>query len=481
MGMLLAALGCGESGSAAPDGGATTGDDAADDRVDDGSASASPDGDGDGDGSGPGPSDGTAGDATETGAGTDDGGADGPLAAFPGAEGWGTETPGGRGGRVMIVTTLDWSGPGSFSEALFTPEPRIIVFAVSGVIEVPGDAAPLGPEHSWVTVAGQTSPGGITFLGGGTALNSYHTDFHDAVFRFLRFRGQTAYDNVSLNEAHHLVFDHCDFSGGEDETLDITYGHDVTVSWSTITNSGPGGQRYGFLLAYAPTERISFHHNLSAHHVNRCGPHMHWGDEGASVEGAQIDLRNNVIYDCGFEQLFSISSPEAGALHFNLVGNYGKAGPATPQSDSVAVISMGAHPIYEADNLYDGNPAFHPWSEPVLQREPHEAPPVTTTAAEVAYDEVLAGAGAWPRDEMNLRTIAEVEAGTGELGIVDDPLIESGPDAPPDTDADGMPDAWESAQGLDPASDDSAADADGDGWTNIEEYLHDRAVELLAG
>ncbi len=420
-----------------------------------------------------------------TSEGSDDSGgesdtdADGPLAAFPGAEGWGTETPGGRGGRVMIVDTLAWDGPGSFSEAMFATESRIIVFAVSGVIEVPDSVPSLGPEHSFVSVAGQTSPGGITFVGGGTPLTNYHTDFHDGVFRFLRFRGQTSYDNVSLNEAHHVVFDHCDFSGGEDETLDITYGHDITISWSTITNSGPNGQRYGFLLAYAPSERISYHHNLSAHHVNRCGPHMHWGDEGANAEGAQIDIRNNVIYDCGFEQLFSISSPEVGVLAFNLVGNYGKMGPATPVSDSVAVISMGAHPIHEADNVYEGNPVFHPWSEPILQREPHEAPPVTTTSAMEAYDAVLAGAGAWPRDEMNLRTIAEVQNGTGELGIVDDPLIESGPDAPPDGDADGMPDAWETEQGLDPSTDDSAGDVDGDGWTNIEEYLHARAVELI--
>jgi hypothetical protein len=474
-GLALAVLGC-ERGGAATDEDASTGAPGPTSSASAASEGPAPTGEGEATSEGGGTD--AADTSGDTGAETD-GDADGPLAAFPGAEGWGTETPGGRGGRVMIVTTLDWAGPGSFSEALFTAEPRIIVFAVSGVIEVPGDAAPLAAEHSFVTVAGQTSPGGISFVGGGTPLNNYHTDFHDGVFRFLRFRGQDSYDNVSLNEAHHLVFDHCDFSGGEDETLDITYGHDVTISWSTITNSGPDGQRYGFLLAYPPTERISFHHNLSAHHVNRCGPHMHWGDEGASAEGAQIDLRNNVIYDCGFEQLFSISSPEVGALAFNVVGNYGKAGPSTPLSDSVAVLSMGAHPTHADDNVYDGYPTFHPWSEPILQREPHEAPPVTTTSAAEAYAQVLAHVGAWPRDEMNLRTIAEVEAGTGELGIVDDPLIESGPEPPPDSDADGMPDAWEVAHALDPATHDAAGDADDDGWTNIEEYLHARAVDLI--
>jgi len=476
MGLVLTALACNGEGNATSAGDATNPSTASDGDESSGSGS------GGGSAGGTSSGDATGGSSSTSAADSgDDGGADGPLAAFPGAEGWGSETPGGRGGRVLVVTTLDWSGPGSFSEALYTPEPRIIVFAVSGVIEVPLDSGSLGAEHSYVTIAGQTSPGGVTFVGGGITLGNYHTDFHDGVFRFMRIRGHDAYDNVSLSEAHHLVFDHCDFSGGEDEALDITFGHDITVQWSTIANSGPNGQRYGFLLAYPPTEKISFHHNLGAHHVNRCGPHIHWAEEGASAEGAQIDIRNNVFYDCGFEQLLSITDPEAGELHFNLVGNFGKAGPATPASDSVAMITMGAHPIYEADNVYDGNPVFHPWSEPVLIDEPHEAPPVTTTDSGTAYTEVLAGVGAWPRDDMSLRTIGDVQAGTGELGLVDDPLIESGPPPAPDGDADGMPDAWEGSHGLDPASDDSADDADGDGWTNIEEYLHDRAMEVLGG
>jgi pectate lyase len=109
------------------------------------------------------------------------------LPAFPGAEGFGTETPGGRGGRVIVVTTLASSGRGSLAEALSASGPRIIVFAVSGVIN--GPLPDLGAENSFLTVAGQTSPGGITISGEGTLLYSYRAGFHDAVFRFLRFRG----------------------------------------------------------------------------------------------------------------------------------------------------------------------------------------------------------------------------------------------------------------------------------------------------
>lgn len=477
---VLGVLGACEATSGAADGVSTEGDVTTADAA----ATTSP-GSGEQTSNGPtsaGQTDGS-GDAGSSGGDTadiPDDDAGGELRAFPGAEGWGTETPGGRGGRVMVVDTLSWDGPGSLSEALFTPQPRIIVFAVSGVIEVPTGVPSLGEEHSHLTIAGQTSPGGITLLGGGTPLTAYHTGFHDMVVRFVRFRGETSYDNISFAGSHHLVFDHCDFSGGTDETFDITYGHDYTISWSTITNSGPDGQRYGALLAYAPTTRISWHHNLGAHHAGRCGAHLHWaGDGGMSDDGGLVDVRNNVFYNCGFEQIFRVTSPEVGDLGFNIVGNTAIAGPSTPSSDSIALFSLGSHPAYEADNTYQGSPIFHPWSDPQLQDNPLEMAPVTTSDAQTAYDEVLALAGAWPRDPMNERTITEVREGTGTLGVVGDPLIEDGSPAPEDTDRDGMPDAWETERGLDPSIDDSAADDDDDGWTNVEEYLHARAQMLL--
>ncbi len=108
-----------------------------------------------------------------------------PLPAFPGAEGFGADTPGGRGGRILQVTTLADSGPGSFREALLTPEPRIIVFRVGGTIELESRIL-LTQAHSFVTVAGQTAPGdGIQIKGWDLFL---HEGFHDGVFRHLRIR-----------------------------------------------------------------------------------------------------------------------------------------------------------------------------------------------------------------------------------------------------------------------------------------------------
>jgi hypothetical protein len=385
---------------------------------------------------------------------------------------------------VFVVTTLDWAGPGSLSEALLATEPRIIVFRVSGVIDVPGGGvSALTEEHSFVTIAGQTSPGGITLRGAETTISAYHANFHDAVFRFLRFRGSANYDNVSLNETHHLVFDHCDFSGGSDEAFDITFSHDFTVQWSTVTNSGPDGQVYGQLIAYPPTSNITMHHNFSAHHKNRCGPHMHWGPEGtAPAEGAAFDYRNNVIYDCAFEKGLDISSPMTGFLAFNVVGNYAKAGPNTPAEGNTAFMGIGSTGrVYEHDNVYEPElPIFTIYSEPELPTAAFDYPEVTTQPAAEAYELVLAQVGAWPRDAMNQRTLAEAETGTGMLSNVSDPLIESGPEPPADADLDGIADDWESSHGLDPAdATDNIADRDGDGYTNIEEYINELAGLLI--
>lgn len=413
--------------------------------------------------------------------------------AFPGAEGWGTTTTGGRGGRVFVVTTLAWSGPGSFSEALYATEPRTIVFEVSGVIDVPDQVPTLGPEHSHLTVAGQTSPGGITFRGtqvGGSTIYSYQPQaadaqqFRDAIFRFVRFRGQGNTDNVTVAGVHNLVFDHCDFSGTDDEALDITYAHDVTISWSTITNSGPGSQ-YGFLLAYSPTTRISYHHNMSANHLDRCGAALHWGDGGVPPGGAVIDIRNNVMHNCAYETFFHVWA-NGEKVSLNFVGNTMKSG---PDSGTIAMLGLeDGVDVFHKDNVFDGMPLVPSWSQTKLDNQlvteataEHAAASVTTQSAGAAYQSVMTLSGALPRDSMSVRTFAQVKDGTGSLASWNDALIESGPAAPADVDRDGMPDAWETTQGLAVGTDDAGGDLDNDGWTNLEEWLHERAQQLLSG
>ena len=398
------------------------------------------------------------------------------VPAFPGAEGFGTQTPGGRGGPVRVVTTLAGSGPGSFREAMLTPGPRIIVFRVSGVIDLGGDIT-LTEAHSHVTVLGQSSPGGVTFVNG--SIGNYQTNFHDAIFRFLRLRAQAG-DTFAFNPVHNLVIDHCDMSGGADETFDIDASHDFTVQWSTVTNSmsGAGSQNYGWLIAYRPTNRISFHHNFSAHHGGRCGAQFHWAGSGTlPANGVDLDLSNNVFYNCGFQQIYRADLAPAEGTNYNLVGNVAKSGPDTPP-DSMLFGLDGT--IYLNDNLYPGQSIVSIWSNPIYLDEPHPFPPITTSSAAEAWNQVLNHAGSWPRDAMTARTVAEARSGTGTLGNLGDPLNSTGPPPPPDVDLDGIADGWELAHGLSPANPLDSAQLHASGYAWVEVYLNELATFVIA-
>lgn len=101
------------------------------------------------------------------------------MPAFPGAVGWGADTPHGR--KVYVVKNLNRSGPGSLLDGIPVKERRIMVFRVSGVIELNIKAGMLTAEHSSFTIAGQTSPGGITLTNGsGSSWVSYGVDLHDS-------------------------------------------------------------------------------------------------------------------------------------------------------------------------------------------------------------------------------------------------------------------------------------------------------------
>jgi hypothetical protein len=398
--------------------------------------------------------------------------------AFPGAEGFGTDTGGGRGGQVIVVTNLDASGPGSFAEAMLTPGKRIIVFAVSGVIDFNGATLDLMAEHSEVTVLGQTSPGGVSFKN--LSLSSYHQGIHDVILRFLRFRGADVYDNISFAEASKLVIDHCDFSGGSDEAFDITYGQNFTVQWTTVNNSasGDGSQNYGWLIAYAPTNNITLHHNLAVNHLGRCGAQMHWaGDGPQATDGVALDFRNNVYHNCGFQQILRADEPPPSGLKFNLVGNFAKTGPDTPAESMMFGLDGD---LFMQDNVYEGQSMIlTPYASPNLLTTALPYPAVSTTSATQAYDDVLAWVGAWPRDAMNARTVEEVKQGTGQLGKNDDPLLDDQTAPAADGDSDGLPDDWETAHGLNPADASDSAALHASGYANIEVWANERAVALI--
>lgn len=419
-----------------------------------------------------------------------------PVLAFPGAEGFGAQATGGRGGRVIRVTTLAASGPGSLQEALDQDEPRIVVFAVSGVIE----ADPIRIRHGDLTIAGQTAPGaGITIRG-----RLYGSDgLSNVIVRHLRIRpafageGGGSYDGVQLVETGRVIFDHVSAAFGVDEVMGIFTVWDATVQWSTLSMSATQGHPEGVhnyaLLANRP--RVSLHHNLFAHNGNRnpaCGR-------------GPAEVKNNVVYN--FNRGFIHHNPPAG--QFRIVGNYYRQGPdgsARPfVFDDVAGEGLA---YYLADNYLDDPGDYlgivdNPWTDAVYlevyggmgKGEEYRATadfdfaagtpdymPITTQSPADAYLQVLETAGAWPRDVVDLTAVEETEQRTGEWGarIPADLLAGLTPAAPPaDGDADGMADAWESAHGLSAADPEDHATVMASGYTAIEEYINGLADALL--
>lgn len=415
--------------------------------------------------------------------------------AFPGAEGFGALATGGRGGRVIKVTNLDASGPGSLQWALDQPGPRIVVFDVSGVIE--GDI--LVP-HGDVTIAGESAPGGgITIAGRLTA--EYDESVQNIVVRFLRVRPPPLtggsdgeqYDAVQFSRNRRFILDHISVSWASDETIDLYEAVDATVQWSTIEESSveghPEGEHNYGLINGPDGSRVSIHHNLFAHHKNRC----------PALATGPADVRNNVVYDA--QHGFVHHNEAWGA--FNIVGNYYRQGPSAALFPFYFDGGEGSS-YFLADNYIDDPDDFtglvdDPWtsgehptfgdmegygqgvSEPFdFSGEPSWVP-VTTDDVFTAYDRVLSLAGAFPRDMVTWRTLAEVEDRTGSWGAKPPADLFEGlnADAPAaDSDSDGMPDAWESANGLDPDDGADASEVTGSGYTAIETYLHERAAAL---
>ena len=420
------------------------------------------------------------------------------LPVFPGAEGFGTDTPAGRGGTVIEVTSLQDRGAGSLRAALNASGPRIIVFRVGGTIEL---VEPLFINHPFVTVAGQTAPGdGICLKNIGIAITT-----HDVLIQHLRIRpgnqGKIEPDNndaVSImghhgeiSGAHHVVLDHISTSWGEDETISTWYGaHDITISWSIISEALNRSRHRkkthsAGLLIGDSSYHVSVHHNLMAHNDFR---------NPLIAKGGTHDIVNNVVYNWGILPAEIVDEHSNSFLNF--VGNVFRAGPSTQPGNYEILISpgQGVPKLYVEGNIGPHRPdaSADEWTcvgygygdqgtAPEIYRisQRYASPPVTVYTAKTAVELVLAQAGATmpSRDTVDARVVSEVRDGTGK--IIDSPqdvdgypVLASGV-PPADSDHDGMPDDWESAQGLNPTDPlDGNGDRDGDGYTNVEEYLH---------
>jgi pectate lyase len=409
--------------------------------------------------------------------------------AFPGAEGFGARTPGGRGGRVLIVRTLDDSGPGSLREALTAKGPRIVLFRVGGLIAL---ASPIEIAEPYLTIAGQSAPGdGICLRGHGIVIRT-----HDVVVRHMRLRpgdvSGTEVDGLSIGGgAHDVIVDHCSAGWSVDESLSLAGDvRDVTVQWSLIAEAlnrsvhHKGEHGYGSLMR--ANGGVTLHHTLWAHNDAR-NPRL--GDNYLRPPFPTFDVRNNVIYDYG-----RVCSGMTGdRLSANYVANYIRPGPSSQTKRGVIVLTDTADVAFHlAGNVVEGRPELSTDERRLfdqgekagrfkLSEKPLDAPPVRTTTAEEALRDVLAGAGATRprRDVVDARVVREAETRGGR--IIDSqrnvggwPEYATGA-APVDADEDGMPDAWERVRGLDPKDPRDAAAVTKDGYTQIEVYLNELA------
>ena len=418
------------------------------------------------------------------------------IVAFPGAEGAGRLSRGGRGGRVLRVTNLDDSGPGSLRAAIEERGPRTILFDVGGTIRL---QRPLVIRNGEVTVAGQTAPGG------GITLRDYHFEIaaSDVVVRYIRSRlgdeSGVESDAFTVSRGQRIIVDHVSASWSVDETLSVGSSYrteredlrDVTVQWSIISESlrraghSKGEHGYGSLLRAGRGARFSLHHNLWAHHAARMPRPGNYLAADDDPEGGFFDFRSNVFYNWGGNHAgYNADNERLSNARYNFVSNAYVRGP-----DSRRAIAFDErNPVaraYFAGNSMDGGVPADPWSLVVIPAaatdyrlaEPVPMPPVTTDPACCAFERVLAGAGAsLRRDPVDERVVASVRARSGR--IIDRAADVGGwPELArgtpwTDADADGIPDDWERSNRLDPAdAADGARDTDGDGYTQLENWL----------
>lgn len=395
--------------------------------------------------------------------------------AFPGAEGFGRYAKGGRGGKVLSVTNLNDSGPGSLRAAIETKGPRTVIFRVSGLIETKG----LAVREPYITIAGQTAPGdGICIRatkGGGDAFGL--TGTHDVIVRYLRVRAGSTdpsrAEPLVVDDSENFMIDHCSASWGNSMTL-VTRGiNDLyTVQWC-IASETNNENRHAFGGAVSGI-RCSWHHNLYAHLLSRV---PRWG----SIT-TQADFRNNVMYDWGH----TCSYGDFRSL--NYVNNYLRRGPSTTQNPPLFIAGPRValpHSLYIDGNVMEGLPQVTKdnWKGVgadvlVRAREPFPFAPVETQPAAEAMELILRNAGATlpKRDPVDARIVSDVRNGTGK--IIDNekdvggwPKYESAP-ALEDSDHDGIPDRWETVHGLNPRDASDANAVDRDGYTHLERYLN---------
>ena len=450
----------------------------------------------------------------------------GTALAFPGAEGGGMYTTGGRGGRIIRVTNLNDSGEGSLRAAVEATGARIVVFDVAGIIELQSQ---LKIRNGNLTIAGQTAPGD------GICIKNYATviEADNVIIRFVRFRlgdeGPNAGDGEDAiwgRRHSDIILDHCSMSWSIDECASFYGNANFTMQWCILTESlrnsmhDKGNHGYGGIWG---GENASFHHNMLANHDSRNPrfdhPEIYENPSDPDRRG-NVDYRNNAVYNWGSNSTYG---GEGG--HFNMVANYYRKGPASRDRryfiDANGIYTStstdyGYPYLYLSGNYYYDYPDMTAQNGVYWHDDGTNTPPdperllsaqlplsgpagqtvyTTTHSAADAFARICeVGGASLVRDAVDERACSDAQSGTASVtdggngstgGIIDTPSAAGGwpeysADTPneandkTDTDGDGMPDWFEEQFGLDVSADDAGAvtiDIHGR-YTNIEMYLH---------
>ena len=459
------------------------------------------------------------------------------VPAFPGAEGvarW--TTTGGRGGRIIHVTNLNDSGTGSLRAACSASGARIVVFDVSGIIEL---KSKLKISNGNITILGQTAPGD------GICLKNYtfNISASNVIVRFIRSRmgdavtgkGDDAMNSYTHdNNLNNIIIDHCTLSWSTDECGSFYGINNFTLQWCILSESlansihEKGAHGYGGIWG---GKNAAYHHNLLASHTSRNPRFDH--DYVSTLKGP-VDFINNVVYNWGGNSSYGGESCNATGEYkmYNMINNYYKPGSTSSKktrivnpttkctnctSESTGLVNLVPGHFYITGNYMYGSSTVtadnwqgvHPDNNTAAVKsaiksdtrfipEGYEGQTlITTHTAQTAFDKVLSYSGAcYKRDVIDQRIVQETKTGTYTYtgsngstgGFIDSPSDVGGwptyveKTRLADSDNDGMPDIWETANGLNPndASDATAKTLDPKGWyTNIEVYANALVEELM--
>jgi hypothetical protein len=455
------------------------------------------------------------------------------IPAFPGAMGGGAYSLGGRGGKVITVTSLEDDGPGTLREACETGGARTVVFNLSGIIRL---KSPLIVRAPYLTIAGQSAPGdGICVAG-----ESFWINTHDVIIRHMRFRrGETWVgsrdDAIGGNPVGNIMIDHVSASWGLDENMSM-YRHmyndstgkavedklptvNITIQNSIFSEAlDTWNHSFGSTLG---GENCTFLRNLWANNAGR-NPSIGWN--------GIFNYVNNVVFNWVHR---STDGGDYTAM-YNIINNYYKPGPMTPKESPIGHRILKPESgrsklpykvygrAYVNGNIVEGNdrvtkdnwnggvqveelPDAGEYKDAMKWNKPLPMPSFPIMTAKESFGYVLDHAGATlpKRDAVDLRITEQVRTGvikypedvnldnvpqfkyrrlpkdSYKKGIITDiaqvggyPEYKSAA-APKDADHDGMPDTWEIKYRLNPDDPkDAILDCNGDGYTNIEKYLH---------